>query len=309
MKLLFLQFSSTFLLLLFTSDVFAQFNKTLQIDYFGQKPPGNKAIVFAPDFISRKDWWVESPCFSHNGKEFVFTLTDKTWNFKVIMYSKFIDGKWTEPDSMIKNAFAPHFSNDDQNLYFISTQRAGSKTADIWKSTRGGNGWQEPIKLEYPVNTDSSEEYEVCESDNGALYIASNRSGGYGKMDIYRIFTEAGKYKVENLGPFVNTNETDVCPYISPDESFMIFNSWKPNPKFKGNNLYITFRDQNGSWNNPKDLGPVINTDYLDIYPYVSPDGKYFFFTIRTSCCVPGEQSSKIYWISTGIFDSLKPNK
>jgi hypothetical protein len=305
MKRIGLLFSGTFLSLLFNCNVFAQFIDTLHIDYFGQTPPGKKAVVFAPDFISRKGWWVESCCFSHDGKEFVFTLTDETWKYKVIMYTKYVDGKWTEPDSIIKNSFAPHFSHDDQFLYFISYQRGGSKTADIWKSIRGDNGWQEPVKMGYPVNSDDGEEFEVSETGDGTMYIASNRPGGYGEMDIYRAIVTDGQYKIENPGPPVNTNWVEVCPYIAPDESYMVFNSWKPNPKFKGNNLYITFRNIDGFWTNPKDLGPAVNTDYLDIYPYFSPDGKYFFYTIRTTCCVNGEPSSKIYWVSTGIFDSL----
>jgi hypothetical protein len=307
MKQIILIFSFILLSLIYNCNVSAQFDDTLNIDFFGQTPPGKKAVVFSPDFISREGWWVEGGCFSHDGKEYVFTLTDESWNYKVIMYTKYTGGKWTEPDSIIKNAFAPHFSHDDNCLYFIGYQRNDSKTADIWMSTRGINVWNEPVKMEFPVNLDNSDEFEVCEINSGKLVIASNRSGGFGEMDIYRAILENGQYRIENYGPPVNTEWSEVCPYISADESFMVFNSWKPNVDFKGNNLYITFLSNEGLWTNPIDLGSAVNTDYLDIYPYVSPDGKYLFFTIRTTCCAAGAPSSKIYWISTEIFDLLKP--
>ena len=176
-------------------------------------------------------------------------------------------------------------------------------------STRGDSNWNTPVKMEVPINLDNADEFEVCENDKGQLYIASNRPGGIGEMDIYSVIKENGQYRIENLGSPVNTKWIDVCPFISPDNRFMVFNSWKPNTTFKGNNLYLTYRDTEGLWTNPIDLGSSVNTNYLDIYPYVSPDGKYLLFTIRTTCCDDGLPSSKIYWISTEIFDSLKPDK
>ena len=84
----------------------------------------------------------------------------------------------------------------------------------------------------------------------------------------------------------------------------MVFNDWKSNAKFQGNNLYITYPKNDSSWTNPKDLGFRVNTDKNDIYPYISPDGKYLLYTIRDGAF--GALSSRIYWISTAIFDSIK---
>jgi hypothetical protein len=74
--------------------------------------------------------------------------------------------------------------------------------------------------------------------------------------------------------------------------------------KYKGNNLYISFNN-NGKWTTPKSLGDTINNDLLNIYPYVSPDGKYIFFTAckKPFHCV---EPSKIYWVSSSIIDSLR---
>ncbi len=273
-------------------------NDTLKINYFGQIPPGNKAAVFSPDFISRKDWWVQNGCFSPDGKEFVFTITDQGWTFGDIMYTKYIGGKWSEPDTLFINAWVSCFSQDGNSLYITDY---GHGDSNIWVSKRTITGWQEPVKIPYPVS--DGHEYEVSITANGTLYFSSDRPGGYGRTDLYRAELTDGKYKtVEHLIFPINTSYMDECPYIAPDESYMVFNSWKYNPNYKGNNLYITYRNKDGSWTTPKDLGAGVNTDYLDIYPNVTPDGKYLLFTIRNDLGY-GATYSKLYWVSTSVFN------
>ncbi len=94
----------------------------------------------------------------------------------------------------------------------------------------------------------------------------------------------------------------DECPYIAPDESYLVLDLWRYNPKYKGNNLYIIFRNKDGSCTNSKDLGAGINKDYLNIYPNVTPDGKYLLFTIRNDLG-SGATYLKLYWVSTSVFN------
>ncbi len=272
-------------------------NDTLNIDYFGQTPPGNKAVVFSPDFISRKDWWVQNGCFSPDGKEFVFCITDKDWTFSTIMHTKYSGGKWSEPDTLFINAGTPCISPNGKHLYYDAN-------GNIYQCTKDDNGWQQPVIIPYPVSDGHS--YEVSIAANGALYFSSDRAGGYGTCDLYRAELVNGVYEnAVNLGSPINTNYVDECPYIAPDESYMVFNSWKPNANYRGNNIYITFRNKDGSWSNPKDLGSGVNTDYLDIFPNVTPDGKYLLFTIRNDLG-SGATWSKLYWVRTSNFNLLK---
>ena len=78
-------------------------------------------------------------------------------------------------------------------------------------------------------------------------------------------------------------------PFISPDESFLIFD--------KIGDMYITFLDNEGAWSPSKKLNHEINTSAYEFAPYVTPDGKYFFFT----------RDDNIYWVDAKILDDLKP--
>lgn len=296
-------------LIVFTLTLNAQY-KDIKIDYFGQTPPGNKAVVFAPDFISRNGWYVQNGCFSQDGKEFVFCRSDTAWRGFKVMYTKYVEGKWAEPIMLFpdeRNLGMPFFSYDNNCIYFSSSLTDINHDGDIYRSKRNGDKWEKPEKIGYPVSSEDGKEWEVSEAQNGALYFCSTRPGGSGMYDIYKSKPVNGVYSsAENLGVPISTVSYDECPYIAPDESFLVYNSWKYNPKYKGNNLYVSYLDKEGRWGNPIDLGSDINTDELDIYPNITPDGKYLMFTrVKYSWSI-AERFSRIYWVSTEILDSIR---
>lgn len=78
----------------------------------------------------------------------------------------------------------------------------------------------------------------------------------------------------ENLGPPVNSESNDFSPTLSPDGSYMIFNS---NRGGRYQNLYISyFKD--GKWSEPEALTQV-NSSYNDESPFLSFDGNTLIFS------------------------------
>jgi len=56
------------------------------------------------------------------------------------------------------------------------------------------------------------------------------------------------------------------------------------------------------SWTDPVRLGEPINSNQMERFPAVSPEGKYLFFTRDT---MPG-YNEDVYWVSAGIIGKLK---
>ncbi len=111
-----------------------------------------------------------------------------------------------------------------------------------------------------------------------------------GGWDIYRARLLAGKYKEpENLGDAINTPAAEAQPFIAPDESHLVFVSAGRDDEIIGDgnryvrgDLYVNLQ-QGGVWRPARHLDSNVNTAAAELCPFVSPDGKYLFFTSERS--------------------------
>ncbi|HNW26933.1 MAG TPA: OmpA family protein [Spirochaetota bacterium] len=78
----------------------------------------------------------------------------------------------------------------------------------------------------------------------------------------------------KNIGSPVNSAKNDFAPAISPDGSYMIYNS---NRHGKYQDLYITYL-KNGTWSQPEPM-TKINSPYNDETPFLSADGTILLFS------------------------------
>lgn len=259
--------------------------------YLGQVPPGLEAKLFAPGIISvpnRRDGKIT---FSPDGREcFVGTVINHVFAF---LYTKMEDGHWAplvQPDSFgTQDKREPFISPDGQRLFFTGYP------ADIWVSRKVNGQWSAPSKVPSPVST-SAEEWHPTVTSDGTLYFSSSRNAPTGLYFIFRSRLEAGQYKhVEQLDSTVNSPHYGAWdPFVAPDESYLLFGSCRPDG-YGNLDLYIAFRRQDDTWTRPKNLGAAINTERIEYGSYVSPDGKYYFFSRPAGW--GAEIEADIYWI------------
>jgi len=274
--------------------------------YLGQNPPGMTPEIFAPDIISTDKREFNS-VFSPNGKEFYFT---KRSDGVLKMFSmKEEKAGWTKPVlfpySTKYHDFDMGFSPDGDQLFFCSTRPAPGNSEpntgyDIWYVQRKGSSWSNPTYIDGPVNNGDKQYYPTLSSDH-TLYFSTQRANSLGERDIYKTTLRNGKYgKLENLGPNVNTKNDEGDAFISPDESYIIVCGMGRPDCLGSGDLYISFRKKDGGWTKSKHMGNKINSHYSDYCPYVSPDGKYFFFTSRRT------GADDIYWVDAKVVEALK---
>jgi Tol biopolymer transport system component len=278
--------------------------QTNSIDYFGQTPPGNKAVIFAPGIISRTDRAELKIAFSPDGKECYFYAGGP--DGVGVYYTKRVNNIWTEqvlaPFSLNHITTDPFFSADGKKLYFTynTTDWSGG---DIWFVERTKEGWGEPQRLPSPVNS-NAKDWSYTETTNGVAYIQSNRTNG--DWDIWRIQRLSDQsLMAENPGPIVNSAKMDVSPCIAPDGSYLIFSSDRPGG-LSIQDLYICFNKGNNKWSAPVNMeisGAGINiAGFSQSCPSLSPDGKYLFFCNHSHS---GEKID-IYWVSAKVIDEIK---
>jgi hypothetical protein len=274
--------------------------------YFGQARPQDVPAVFAPDVISLDGRFEQFLLYAPDGRTITFGVTNGDWSdFSLFRMTMGADG-WSAAEAVPylggdPNALTACASFDGNSAFFTSA-RPSYPPANVWRSRRADDGWSPPVRLDAPISSDG-DEWEVAIARNGTLYFSSNRPGGEGDLDIYRSRPVGGAYvTAENLGPPVNTSAGDDLPYIAPDESYLVFASDRPGG-LGHRDLYISFR-QGSRWTGPVNLGAPINSAAWDIYPSVSPDGEYFFFTRRESW--ETSEDSDILWVSAAFIGRLR---
>lgn len=273
--------------------------------YLGQRLPGAVPELFAQNFISLPEQHEFGSIFSKNNKEFFYGI-DKEGKAE-IGYTKLLDGVWTSPKTLISHdTFSfndPMLSADEKRLYFISdmpsNEKGNKKDYDIWFIERNNDSWSAPTNAGSQINSPGNE-YYVSFSNNGTLYFASDRNSVEGKInnfDIYSSEQKNGKFKEPLMLPgSINSKGYEADVFIAPNESYLIFCSVRKEGFGQGD-LYISFRNDDGTWSKAKNMGKIVNNEFHQLCPFVSQDGKYLFFT----------SNQDIYWVTSDIIETFRP--
>ncbi len=113
-------------------------------------------------------------------------------------------------------------------------------------------------------------------SSKGTIYFyVLDFTDGSGHMSYSRLIN--GKYEEPQKmsKAMINTGKS-FHPFIAPDESYLIWDAEKVDENTP--DIYISFRQKDGSWGAAISLGAKINTPLYEQHARVTPDGKYLFF-------------------------------
>jgi outer membrane protein OmpA-like peptidoglycan-associated protein len=141
------------------------------------------------------EWWDAQPCVSQDGQLLFFSSDRKhgQGGSDIYMSAKNPSGGWSEPVDLSFNTsgneMSPMISSDNQTLYFAADNLPGGFGGyDIYVTHRTGqNSWSVPQNLGPAVNSKQDEMFFAIPPGEDAIYLASDRDGGLGKFDIYRI--------------------------------------------------------------------------------------------------------------------------
>jgi len=291
---------TVFSILLFSLNIKVGYTQNSDHIYFSQSPPGNTPEIFASGIISTEEFEFNGT-FSNDATEYFFTRRPTYEGAENrIYYTHLIDGKWSEPTlaPFAKNVFEfePVMSPSEDKIYFYSERKQNRNEnydGDLWVTEKTQSGWSEPQYFLSPANKKWC--MSICPTNSKTIYFSSNYNGVRG---IFKAECINGEY------PHVTYLEGEINsiayshPYVAPDESYIIMDA-QPSGRGKPE-LFICFKNENGSWSKPINMGPEINATKTEFGASVSPDGKYLFFHRR----VDGQ--GDIYWVDSKIIQLLK---
>ncbi len=287
--------------------------------YFGQESPGDEPELFLPGLISThgSETYI---AFLNDARACVYSRITEEGQKTLYTYEK--NGRWTPPQRAPFEELQGHpnytTGPEGKRVYFHSgrpTRSDDTRTDDnVWFIEWTGNGWAEPHALPAPANSDYGEAYPTA-TKGGTVYYFSWQRPDTRAYDIYRSRFVDGEYQeAERLDWPINTDYIEFDPYVSPDESFLIFGSGRPGGYGSSDN-YICFRRNDGTWTAPVNLGPKLNSSSGDLCANGSPDGKYFFFSSgRATDAWKGEKKESpesepdydLYWVETSFIERLR---
>jgi hypothetical protein len=261
--------------------------------YLGQTPPGSTPQIFAPGIISITGRTEYGVSISPDGAEMLFAIGN--WPDKRTMITEYKNNHWSNPDtvsfSSTRSAEEAIYSPDGQRVYYYAYYPPNPVGgADLCYSVKPDSVWGEPINLGTPLNT-TQDEYHPCVVADGSIYF-ENVSGKicYSKY-------QNGNFQPRVLLPSLFNDQGNAWanPFVSPDESYFIFNSSRLGG-FGGTDLYISYKKDDGTWTNPKNLGNIINTPTNECGSEITDDNLYMTYV----------SNSDIYWVGSGFIDSLR---
>jgi outer membrane protein OmpA-like peptidoglycan-associated protein/tetratricopeptide (TPR) repeat protein len=170
-------------------------------------------------------------------------------------------------------------SADGQYIFFTACNRNDTKgSCDLYFCKLDGDQWSTARNLEAPINTSAWESQPSLSYDGANIYFSSNRPGGFGGSDIWMTTFDVNHFtEPVNLGPNINTEKDEQCPFIHTDNNTLYFSSegW---PGMGKNDIYFSKRDAEGNWQKPTNIGYPINTPADEIGLIVNRGGNWAYF-------------------------------
>jgi len=283
MKSIYPSISLLFSVLIMSSGSHAQDDfPVLEGPYIGQNPPSLTPEVFAPGIVSKEhqDW---TGRFTPDMKEYYFTRNIKKSRKSTTFVFKSENNRWHK--TVLGPRMGGSISPDGKTMH------SGNKYRE-----RTDNGWSELKSLGSPFEDIP---IMVLTASTNGTYVFDEREE-IGTIRYSRLI-DGNREAPKAFDKKINSGKWTAHPFIAPDESYIIWDSEREGG-YGDSDLYISFRQRDGSWGAAINLGDKINTEGPDTGGVVSPDGKYFFFNRKVS-----SEDSDVYWVDAQIFETLGP--
>ena len=159
---------------------------------------------------------------------------DKTKDFDIwYVQRENKNSKWSDPINLGEpinspaNEFYPSIANN-HNFYFTCDERSTKGKDDIFVSYWKDGKYLEPVSLDDSINSDGYEfNAFVAPDESYIIFTAYQREDGFGSGDLYISYKTSDTIwtKAKNLGPEINSNKMDYCPYVDSKTNALYFTS------------------------------------------------------------------------------------
>jgi peptidoglycan-associated lipoprotein len=189
------------------------------------------------------------------------------------------------------NDFGATYSNKDFRHIIYTSSRAesmgkdddggtGEKFQDLFEASVDKKGkWSSPKPLLEPINSPTNEGAACLNLKGTDIYITrcDFEKGKMGVCDIYFSKKKGGTWDEPKLILLASDSAVVAQPAISPDDQTLYFVSNMEGGQ-GGYDIWMSRWDKtNKKWNEPINLGPKVNTEEDEMFPFMAYDGTLYF--------------------------------
>lgn len=172
-------------------------------------------------------------------------------------------------------------TKDGKTMYFARCDAPDSYgNCDLYTSTLQEDSiWSRPVNLGVNINSRAWDSHPSLSHNDDTLYFASDRIGGFGMSDIYFTCrdTKGNWLPAQNVGPIVNTRNSEVSPFIHPAHHILYFSSNGYVLNFGEFDIYKSAR-KNGYWQEADNIGPLVNGEGSEFYFTIDSKSNNLFY-------------------------------
>lgn len=207
------------------------------------------------------------------------------------------DGEWGEATNLgpainsAANERSPALSRNRRLLFFATDRPGGVGGFDIWVSWRpdpdNDFGWEAPVNLGTGINSASTDAGPSFVEAIGhgrsrpaipELFLASARPGGPGGLDLYLGSVPGGWAGPPTPIEPLNSPQNDLTPTVRRDGREIVFASARPGGAGAIDLWHAVRWSPHQPWSVPANLGPLVNSAAIDVFPSLSADARTLVF-------------------------------
>lgn len=264
----------------------------LIVTVYGLNAVGSEVIVTVlGSSVNSKEGSEYVPVISADGKTLLFCgkYRDDNLGGEDVYISHWTEVGWSEA-APIKELSSSNKNEAPLALSADGTTMILFINGMLYTSTKGTDGWQEPVRMSDRINISEWQADAMFTSDGKALLFAAKKAGSYETVPSANIFVslldENGEWSEPiDLGETINTSFSDRSPFLHPDMKTLYF-STNGRETRGGLDVYMSTRlseDSWTEWSEPISLGKEINTSGSDCWYKISTDGTLAYFAKEAS--------------------------